>query len=53
MIILSIHFLRKGLIHNVLMDTEQVNISTLTADRHRTLLDTNNDNKCSAKVTKI
>jgi hypothetical protein len=35
------------------VDTEEVNTAALTADRHRKLLDINNDDKCSAKVTKI
>ena len=36
-----------------MIDTEEVNIAALTADRHRKLINTNNNNKCNAKVKKI
>ena len=36
-----------------MMDTKELNIGDLEADRQRELLNTNNDNKCSSKTTKI
>ena len=54
MITFSLYFLNQSLIQSLVMDTDEVNITALAADRYKKLLNINNNsNKYSSKVTKI